>query len=164
MVEGSDRPLTIVEAAPVVDGPGWRLRFREVPDRNAADGLRDAWLETVVDPAHDLEPGAAYWHQVVGAAVVDEGGRRLGTVADVYRAGAAEVLVVEGGPAGSFDVPVVLDIIREFAPAAGRVVVDAAVLDLDGEPVDAPTVERPARRRPRWSRHGKGAAPRPPEG
>ena len=43
------RPLTIVAAQPVEDGPGWRLRFREVPDRAAAERLRDAYLEIEVD-------------------------------------------------------------------------------------------------------------------
>ena len=32
-LEGDARPLTIVAAQAVEDGPGWRLRFREVPDR-----------------------------------------------------------------------------------------------------------------------------------
>jgi len=83
----------------------------------------------------------------------------LGTVADVYRAGEAEVVVVRGGPAGEFDLPIVRDIVRAFAPERGEIVVDEAVLDLGGPPVDEPadkSVGRTPRRRPRWSRHGKG--------
>lgn len=154
-LEGSPKPLTIVDAAPVEDGPGWRLRFREVPSRNASERLRDAYLETEVDRTTDLEPGAAYWHEVVGASVVGLGGDVLGSVADVYRAGEAEVYVVRGGPAGDFDLPVVRDIVKEFAPREGRIVVDEAVLDLGGAPVDGRAEQAP-RRRPRWSRHGKG--------
>jgi 16S rRNA processing protein RimM len=158
--EGTAAALTIVAAGPVEDGPGWRLQFREVTSRTSAERLRDTYLETEVDRASDLEPGAAYWHEVIGTEVRGLDGRVLGTVADVYRVGEAEVVVVSGGPAGEFDLPVVKDIVRTFAPDRGEIVVDEAILDLAGPPVDEP-VARPPRRRPRWSRHGKGGAARP---
>ncbi len=155
--EGSPAVLTIAEAAPVDDGPGWRLRFREIRDRLAAESLRDAYLEMLVDRATDLEPGAAYWHEVIGTEVRGLDGQVLGKVADIYRVASAEIYVVRGGPSGDFDLPVVKDVVRIFAPERGEIVVDEGVLDLKGEPVDEPRV-RPARRRPRWSRHGKGGA------
>ena len=158
--EGTAAALTIVAAGPVEDGPGWRLQFREVTSRTSAERLRDTYLETEVDRASDLEPGAAYWHEVIGTEVRGLDGRVLGTVADVYRVGEAEVVVVSGGPAGEFDLPVVKDIVRTFAPDRGEIVVDEAILDLAGPPVDEP-VARPPRRRPRWSRHGKGGAAHP---
>lgn len=146
--------LTVAAAAPVADGPGWRLSFREVPDRTAAEPLRDAYLEAAADDPAVLPAGEVFWHEVVGARVLDGTGRELGRVADVYRAGVTEVYVVRGGPPGEFDLPAIRDVITEFAPRDGRIVVDEAVLALEDEPVDA----RPARavRRPRWSRHGKG--------
>jgi hypothetical protein len=114
-----------------------------------------------VDRAADLADGAAYWHEVVGSTVKDSTGAVLGTVADVYRAGESEVYVVRGGPAGEFDVPAVRHVITTFAPERGELIVDEAVLDLSAAPVDAPAPSRP-RRRPRWSRHGKGGgAPKP---
>jgi len=131
--EGSAEPLTITAAAPVADGPGWRLRFREAADRTAAESLRDVYLETGGSPG-PLERGAYWWHEVVGSAVVDVSGRELGKVADVYRAGGAEVFVVRGGPAGEFDLPVVRAFIRVFAPRRGEIVVDAAALDLELPP------------------------------
>jgi 16S rRNA processing protein RimM len=155
--EGSGAPLTIVAAGPVEDGPGWRLQFREVGSRTAAERLREAYLEAVVDRAADLGPGAAYWHEVVGAAVRDLQGRDLGVVTDIYRVGEAEVIAVDGGPVGPFDVPVVRTIVRTFAPERGEIIVDESSLDLDATPGEG-RAERPARRRPRWSRHGKGAA------
>jgi 16S rRNA processing protein RimM len=162
-VEGDAKPLTIAASAPVEDGPGWRLRFREVPDRASSERLRDAYLEIVVDRSADLDAGAAYWHEVIGATVRDSAGAELGTVADVYRAGESEVYVVRGGPAGEFDLPAVRDVITTFAPERGEIVVDEVVLDLGGAVVDAPGASssrqaRP-RRRPRWSRHGKGGTP-----
>ncbi len=155
--EGTNLRLTIVDAAPVVDGPGWRLRFAGISSRNAAESLRDAYLETIVDRSVDLEPGAAYWHEVIGVEVRGLDGRVLGVVADVYRVATAEIFVVRGGPAGTFDLPLVKSIVRVFAPERGEIIVDEGVLDLDGEPIDE-RPPKPARKRPRWSRHGKGGA------
>jgi 16S rRNA processing protein RimM len=150
--EGSSTPLTIASAAAVEDGPGWRLRFRELPDRNAAESLRDVYLETSAPRESGLAEGEFYWHEVVGAAVVDETGRDLGRVRDVYRAGGAEVYVVAGGAIGEFDVPAVGAFIREFDPRGGRIVVDAVALALDEV---TPRVQRPRRR----DRRGKPPAP-----
>lgn len=139
----------------MADGPGWWLTFREIGDRAAAEVLRDAYLEADVDRAEALAPGEVFWHEVIGARVLDLAGRELGVVADVYRAGIAEVYVVRGGPVGEFDLPAVRDVVRDFAPERGVIVVDEAVLALDEGPVDAPA-PRSRQRRPRWSRHGKG--------
>src|SRR5215218_3781978 len=162
-VEGDPRPLTIAAAQPVEDGPGWRLQFREASTRNAAEWLRDAYLEILVDRSADLDPGAAYWHEVIGAVVRDSTGAGLGRVADVYRVGENEVYVVRGGPVGEVDLPAIRDVITSFAPERGEIVVDEVVLDLGGSVVDAPARKASAggkpRRRPRWSRHGKGAKP-----
>ena len=156
-LEGDSRPLTIVAAQPVEDGPGWRVRFREAPDRASAERLREAYLEIGVDRSADLADGAAYWHEVVGTTVKDSSGAVLGTVADVYRAGETEVYVVRGGPAGEFDLPAIRDVITTFAPERGELVVDESVLDLAEPAVDIPpAAPRRPRRRPRWSRHGKG--------
>jgi 16S rRNA processing protein RimM len=128
--EGSDDPLTIRTAVPVADGPGWRLQFREVPDRTAAERLRDAYLETELAREDALARGEYFWHEVIGCHVVDLENRELGVVRDVYRAGGAEVFVVSGGPIGEFDVPAVRAFIRIFAPKRGEIVIDAAALDL----------------------------------
>ena len=119
-----------MSAEPVADGPGWRVRFREIPDRNAADALRNAYLEAVVDPVRELSRGEYYWHEVVGSAVRGVDGAELGTVRDVYRVAETEVFEVAGGPFGPFDLPAVRDFIRVFAPRRGEIVVDAEALDL----------------------------------
>jgi 16S rRNA processing protein RimM len=129
--EGTDRPLTIVAARPVDDGPGWRLRFREVTSRTAAEALRDVYLEQEVAREQSLDEDAVYWHEIIGASVLDQQGRELGRVRDVYRAGGAEVYVVGGGPAGEFDLPAVKALILEFAPREGRIVVDPEAIGLD---------------------------------
>jgi 16S rRNA processing protein RimM len=128
-VEGGDTPLTIVEAQP--DAQGWRLRFAEVADRTAAEMLRDVYLEAIVAPGEQLPRGEFYWHEVIGASVTDTDGTALGKVADVYRAGGAEVVVVRG-PTGEVDVPLVRAVVRIFAPARGEIVVDGEALGLRG--------------------------------
>ena len=128
--EGSDMALTIRSAAPVADGPGWRLQFNEIPDRNAAETLRDAYLEAEIARDEALARGEYFWHEVIGSHVRDVNDRELGIVRDVYRAGGAEVFVVTGGPAGEFDLPAVRAFIRVFAPRRGEIVVDAEALDL----------------------------------
>jgi ribosomal 30S subunit maturation factor RimM len=139
----------------VADGPGWRLGFREIVDRTAAERLRDAYLETEIDRT-DLAEGEAFWHEVIGAPVVGTDGRELGRVVEIYRAGQTEVYVVRGGPVGEFDMPAVRTVITSFDPRGAGIAVDEAALDLASEPVDPkPARDRKARR---WSRHGKGAS------
>jgi len=128
--EGSDAPLTIASAEPVADGPGWRVRFREIATRDAADPLRGAYLEADVHPIGELTRGEVYWHEVIGVAVRGLDGAELGTVQDVYRVAENEVYVVAGGPYGTFDLPAVRAFIRIFAPRRGEIVVDAEALDL----------------------------------
>ncbi len=128
--EGSDAALTIAEAE--ADAVGWRVRFEEVADRNAAEALRDVYLEATVAPDEALPRGEYYWHEVVGSHVTDVDGTPLGDVVDVYRAGGGEVLLVQG-PLGELDVPVVRAVVRIFAPKRGEIVVDAHALGLFGD-------------------------------
>ena len=152
--EGGDAPLTVAEARAIPDGPGWRVRFREVPDRTAADALRGAYLEADVPPEDAPGRGAAYWHEVVGASVRGLDGEELGAVSDIYRVGETDVYVVRGGPRGEFDLPAVRDFVRIFAPRRGEIVVDAEALELG--PPRPPRPSRPPR-----PRKGAGGATPP---
>lgn len=151
--EGSDEPLTVEEGSRVADGPGWWLRFRELPDRTAAEPLRGVYLESLVD-RDELEPGRWHWHELEGLAVRGLDGRELGTVREIYRAGGAEVFLVRG-PGGELDVPAVGGIVAEVAPDRGEILVDLDALDLEARPVDDPEYVRPRDRRP-GRRTGRG--------
>jgi 16S rRNA processing protein RimM len=157
--EGDERPLTIASAEAIVDGPGWRLRFREITSRDAADTLRGAYLESIVRPDQDLARGSYYWHEVIGCAVRGTDGAELGTVKDIYRIGETEVFTVDGGPYGSFDLPAVRAFIRIFAPRRGEIVVDAGSLDLRPARRRSPDPDRPKapRRRTRRARQAEAA-------
>jgi 16S rRNA processing protein RimM len=156
--EGDDRPLTIAAAEAVADGPGWRIRFREIVSRDGADTLRGAYLESVVRPDEDLARGSYYWHEVIGSAVRGVDGAELGTVKDIYRIGETEVFVVDGGPYGSFDLPAVRAFIRIFAPRRGEIVVDADSLDLRLRRSREPDPDRPKAPRRRSRRRGATTA------
>jgi 16S rRNA processing protein RimM len=144
--EGSDEVLTVIAGEAIPDGPGWRVRFAEVPDRTAAETLRGAYLEASAAGAGDLPRGSYYWHEVIGSKVRDLNDRELGVVEDVYRVGEADVLVVRGDQYGEFDVPAVRAFVRIFAPKRGEIVVDADALALEERPARA---ARPADRPPR---------------
>jgi len=158
--EGYDAPLTVAWSSAVADGPGWRIRFAEVPDREAAEGLMGAYLEIEAGPDARLPRGAYFWHEVIGATVTSTTGEVMGTVRDVYRSGGAEVYVVSGGPYGEFDVPGVRDFVRIFAPRRGEIVVDPVALDLTlptARPSGAGDGERPRAPRRRPGSRGKSS-------
>ena len=160
--EGTTRGLTIAEAAPVADGPGWWLRFEEAPTREAAEALRDLYLE--IDPPDEpREPGRWYFHELVGLAVRSTTGEPLGTVVEIYRAGGAEVFLVRG-PRGELDVPGISGIVTELAPERGEMVVDLDLLDIDARPVDDEDYVRPRDRRPRKQSKGPKGPAQPPKG
>ena len=141
--EGDDRTLTIATAEAVIDGPGWRVRFREVASRDAADGLRGLYLESRVPADEGLGKGEYYWHEVIGTTVRGTDGAELGVVQDIYRIGDTEVFEVGGGAMAPFDLPAVRAFIRIFAPKRGEIVVDADSLDLRPAKSKAPDPSRP---------------------
>jgi 16S rRNA processing protein RimM len=128
--ENDDRPLTILSAHR--DGPGMLVRFGEVTSREAADSLREVYLEA---DATDLPQDAHYWHDIEGCAVLTEDGEELGRVVDIFRVGGSEVYVVRGDR-GETLVPAVAMVVKEIDTQAKRIVVDAQALGLRGELAD----------------------------
>ncbi len=125
-LEGQDAALTVDWTGP--SKPGLLVHFAEVTSREAAEPLRDRYLEVV--PETPLPAGSWYWHEVVGLEARTTSGEVLGTVREVFRAGAGEVYVVTGGLRGEVLVPAVHGVVTELVPAEGRLVVDPLALDL----------------------------------
>jgi 16S rRNA processing protein RimM len=94
-LEGDERPRRVERAE--WGGRSLAIGLEGVADRDAAEALRGRYLEAEADP---LPEGSYYWHQLEGLSVRDEGGRELGRLAEVFRAGEAEVYRIagEGGP------------------------------------------------------------------
>ncbi len=156
-LEGTEEKLTIAESSPVADGRGWWLTFREIPDRNAAERLRDVYLE-IDAPDEPRAPGLWFFHELEGLTVRAVSGEELGTIVEIYRAGGAEVFVVRG-PRGELDVPGVRGIVTELAPERGEMIVDLDALALDARPVEDEDYVRPRDRKPK--KKPKPPKPRP---
>jgi 16S rRNA processing protein RimM len=74
------------------------VRFREVPERDAAEGLRGQTLLVASTEAPPIEDEDRFWvHQVVGLEVVTEEGRSLGRVREVQANPANDLWVTENG-------------------------------------------------------------------
>jgi 16S rRNA processing protein RimM len=127
---GPLRPV-VVRAARLHQGR-LLLSLEGVEDRNAAEGLRRAWLSIPAASARPLEPGEFWPHQLVGLAVVDRQGRQRGRVAGVVPGAAHDLLSVELPGGASILVPAVAALVTVELDA-GRVLVDA-VPGLLGEP------------------------------
>jgi 16S rRNA processing protein RimM len=125
-VDGEERPLTVTWSGPAK--PGLLMRFAGLTSREAVEGLRDRYLEAIADGP--LPAGSWYWHQIQGLEATTTDGERLGTVQEVFRAGAGEVYVVDGGPRGELLIPAVRDVVVELSPEEGRLIVDATALGL----------------------------------
>ena len=129
-LEGEAEALTVSWSQ--ADAPGMLVRFREIDDREAAETLRERYLEAEVVP-DSLPAGTFYWHEVQGTEVRTTDGELLGSVEDIFRVGEGEVFIVRGGERGEIMVPAVSAVIRELAPREGRIVVDREALGLDDE-------------------------------
>ena len=101
------------------------IRFDEVPDRTAAETMRGAQL--LVDAA-DLppsdDPDAFYDHELEGLAVQLPDGTAIGTVVEIARAPAGELLVVKKEDGTEALVPFVRAIVPSVDVKGGRVVID----------------------------------------
>ena len=116
-----DRELTVQSVRPHHDR--LLIKFEEVPDRTAAEGLRGARLEIPGGQAAPLEEGAFYPHQLEGLAVVDATGRALGTLARVEEGPANDLWVVEVDGREVL-VPAVRQIVTAVDLDAGRITLD----------------------------------------
>jgi 16S rRNA processing protein RimM len=121
-----DRSVRNVTVATVRAHSGRLLvRFDEVPDRTAAEGLRGAQL--LVDAA-DLppsdDPDAYYDHELEGLVAVLADGAEVGTVREIVRSPGGELLVIERADGTEALVPFVREIVPEVDVLGGRVVLD----------------------------------------
>jgi len=107
--DGERRTLTI--RATRQDRGRLLVRFREVPDRTAADSMRGALLSIAGRDVAPPPEGEFYPWQLEGMEVVGEDGARLGLLARVLEGAASDLWVVDTG-SGEVLVPAVPEFVR----------------------------------------------------
>lgn len=146
--------LALVGKATPGKGPGGKdvliARIDGVGDRNAAEALKGVELYV----ARDRLPRIAgdeefYLADLIGLSVVDQHGMALGRVGSVENYGAGDVLGIEGGPKGAFDVAFTRALVPVVDVAAGRIGLDLPDGFFDrpeGGPEGEPELDEPAAR------------------
>ena len=103
-------------AAPIVGFAGYGTR----PD---AEPLRGRYLRVTKDEARRATTGSYLWADLVGLRAETPSGETIGTVREVLRAGATDVLVLARVTGGELLVPAIASVVRDVDLVAGRVVV-----------------------------------------
>jgi 16S rRNA processing protein RimM len=110
------------------------LQFSGVDSIQAAESLVGWKVYLPEEELPELPEGQFYTFRLLGAAVVDRHGRRLGRVVDTEEAPAQDLLVVETPDGRRALVPMTLSIVTEIDAEGGRIVVDPPEGLLEGEP------------------------------
>lgn len=98
------------------------VKLSEVDSRSQAEEYRDHYVFVDEEDSPGPEPGSYYVHEVVGLEVVDEQGRRLGTVADVQKFPAQDLWIVERDNR-QYMIPAVREFIRSVELDRRRIIV-----------------------------------------
>lgn len=101
---------------------GISAKLAGVDDRTAAEALRGSHVAVMRQDLGEAGEGEHYWVDLIGLAVVDGRGRRLGEVTELLRAGGADVLVVKGE--AEHLIPFVDDYVKSVDRAARCITVD----------------------------------------
>jgi 16S rRNA processing protein RimM len=114
------RPVKIVAARP--HKGGFLVKLDAVPDRNAAELVRDRYLLIPAADAMPLGEHENYLHDLVGLQVMTANGQDLGQLREVLFTKANDVYVVRG-PAGEVLLPAIRDVVLQVDVPARRMVV-----------------------------------------
>jgi 16S rRNA processing protein RimM len=98
------------------------LGFKEAPDMTAAEALKGCLLMVEEGGLEPLPEGSFYHHQIIGLAVEDEAGRRVGTVREIVPTGATDVWIIREGTREVL-IPAVGEVVRKVDLAARKITV-----------------------------------------
>jgi len=109
----NDGALTLTKVRD--DGKGGAVvRFKEIPDRIAAEKLRGTTLSVPRSALPPLGEGEYYHADLLGLAAVSDAGEPLGTVIAVENYGAGDVLEIERPGGKRFMVPMRAEAVPEW--------------------------------------------------
>ena len=104
-------------------GKGLVASFAELPDRNAAEAVDGFYLGASRESMPATGEDEYYWGDLVGLAVVNAAGVKLGTIIALLSTGAHDVLQVQDGETERL-IPFVGAYVKDVDLAAGQVTVD----------------------------------------
>ncbi len=97
------------------EGPNGAIaRFAQIPDRNAAEGLRGTELTVPRSALPPLEPGEYYHADLLGLAAESQAGDSLGKVVAIDNFGAGDVVEIERPDGKRFMVPMTVQAVPEW--------------------------------------------------
>jgi 16S rRNA processing protein RimM len=100
------------------------VRFEGYASRGDAERLRGRELRISRTDARRAAAGSYLWADLLGLRAETPDGKPLGTVHEIIRAGAADVLVIRAeGSREELLVPAIASVVREVDISGGRVVV-----------------------------------------
>ena len=114
------RPVKIIAARP--HKGGYLIRLDVVPDRNAAELMRDRYLLIPEAEAMPLGDHENYLHDLIGLRVQTTDGQQLGELKEVLFTKANDVYVVHG-PDGEVLLPAIRDVVLQVDLPARRMIV-----------------------------------------
>jgi 16S rRNA processing protein RimM len=94
-MESERSPFHLKEAR--VKGQTIHLRLEEIHTRDAAEALAGNFLYVTSEDLVRLPEGTHFVHDIVGSRVIDERGKKIGTVEEVWKLPANDVYVVRRG-------------------------------------------------------------------
>jgi len=118
--DGDWRSIAVAEAK--VHGRTVVAKLEGCEDRDAAAALRGRLVGVPRAALPGTKSGEYYWADLISLAVVNGAGQALGSVRDVLRTGANDVLVVAGERERL--IPFIADVIRDVDVAGGVIRVE----------------------------------------
>ncbi|WP_374370113.1 ribosome maturation factor RimM [Dongia sp.] len=143
--KGRSFDLTLVGQASPGKGPGGKdvliARIKGVGDRNAAEALKGVELYVARDRLPQIAGAEEFYlADLIGLTAFDQHGNAMGKVVAVENYGAGDVLSIEGGSPGAFDVAFTRALVPVVDVAGGRLELDLPDGFFDkpeGEPEEA---------------------------
>lgn len=99
------------------------IKFKEIPDMNAAEEIKGGILEITRDELYPLPENSYYIFDIIGLTVSDRTRGSLGKITEVLQTGANDVYVVETG-ARPLLIPALKQVVKEIDLSGRTMVVD----------------------------------------
>jgi 16S rRNA processing protein RimM len=106
------KPMALVGTRP--HAKGMLVKFKGVETPEAAGMFRNQWVYVKAADVPALPEGQIYQHELLGFAVVDENGHRLGEMVEIIETGANDVYVVKEESGKEILLPAIPPVILEI--------------------------------------------------